>query len=218
MTAQDLNTKLEQLVKDNLGKPVEREDASNLDQCYDWFFAYCDAIGVPRAAVRHLRAYEIWTLANDETKKYFDLIPNSPTFVPQKWDVGIFGTAVGVSGHVCVCSGNNSGLDTFQSTDQNWAGHAYVEYIWHNYNGFLGVLRPKVQATPVVVPSDTQAIIDQLRAERDRNWNMFIETDKLLKEAQVKLGEKDARIKELGDLVLKLQDRLARIKTITNEA
>lgn len=210
MTAQEINTKLEQLVKDNLGKPVEREDASNLDQCYDWFFAYCDAIGVPRAAVRHLRAYEIWTLANDETKKYFDLIPNSQTFVPQKWDVGIFGTDVGVSGHVCICSGNNSGLDTFQSTDQNWNGHAYVEYIWHNYNGFLGVLRPKTQAVQTPTTSDQQAIIDQLRAQRDGNWNLHLEDQKVI-------AQKDQRIKELGDLVLKLQDRLSRIRKITEE-
>lgn len=143
---------LDDLVLQNLGKPVEREDPSNYAQCMDWAFAYCDALGIPREAIRHLHAFEVWTLASDVTKKYFDLIPNTASFVPQKGDLVIFGTAVGVSGHICIASGNNSGTQTFQSTDENWSGHAYIEYIWHNYGpqtgdkrGVLGVLRPKVQ-------------------------------------------------------------------------
>lgn len=143
MTQQEINAKLEQLVKDNLGKAVEKEDSSNLDQCFDWLLAYVDALGIPRSAVRHFRAYEIWTLANDETRKYFDLIPNSLTAVPKKGDVPIFDKTVGPSGHVCLASGNSDGTKSFQSTDQNWNGHLFIEYIWHNYNGCLGWLRPK---------------------------------------------------------------------------
>ncbi len=175
MTQQEIYTALDQLVTANLGKPVEREDASNLDQCYDWFFAYCDALKIPRDAVRHLYAYEIWTKATDQTRQYFDLIPNTPTGVPQKADVPIFDTTVGTAGHVCVADGNVSGTTTFQSTDQNWNGHKYVEYIWHNYNGCLGWLRPKVSSTGTTVPMATisQADLDAIRKARDDNYNSW---------------------------------------------
>lgn len=140
------------LVKQSLGKAIEREDPANYAQCMDWAFAYCDALDIPRDTIRHLHAYEVWILATDETRKYFDLIPNSPIGTPQKGDLVIFGTAVGVSGHICVASGSNNGTTTFQSTDQNWNGHSYIEYIWHDYGpqigdrrGVLGWLRPKPQ-------------------------------------------------------------------------
>lgn len=138
---------LDQLIAQNLGKPVEKEDPSNLDQCFDWAFAYVDVLGIPRSAIRHLRAYEIWTLATAETRQYFDLIPNSPSFIPQKGDMPIFGTEIGPSGHVSTATGIGN-LNTFQSADQNWNGHKYIEYITHSYGGsqgLLGVLRPKNQ-------------------------------------------------------------------------
>lgn len=146
----------ESFIKNNLGKAVEREDSTNLNQCFDWAFAYLDdVLEVPRSSIRHLRAYEIWTLATDETKKYFDLIPNSPIAVPQKGDIVVFGTAVGVSGHVCIASGNNQGTTQFQSTDQNWGNHSFVEYIWHNYVGVFGWLRKK-QVAPIPPTIDWQ--------------------------------------------------------------
>lgn len=139
MTVSDV---FEQLVAQNLGKPVEKEDPTNVDQCMDWIFAYVDALGIPRSTVRHLLAYQVWTQATNETRQYFDLIPNTTTFVPKKGDIGVFGTGVGTAGHVCLTDGNGD-TKTFQSADQNWNGHKYIEYIWHNYNSFLGVLRPK---------------------------------------------------------------------------
>lgn len=183
---------LEELVAQNLGKPVEREDASNLDQCMDWAFAYVDALGIPRSAIRHLRAYQIWTEATAETKQYFDLIPNTPTGVPPKGALVIFDTTVGVSGHVCIASGNADGLKTFQSTDQNWNGHLYIEYIWHNYNGVLGWLVPKVQSPSVLMSKLTQAEEDALRKARDDNYNNW--------QAEVKLRTTaEARISKIQD-------------------
>ncbi len=182
---------LDQLVAQNLGKPVEREDPTNVDQCFDWAFAYVDALGIPRSAIRHLRAYEIWTLATDETKKYFDFIPNTPAGVPQKGDMVIFGTAVGISGHVCVASGNNDGTKTFQSTDQNWNGHAYVEYVWHNYTGVLGWLRPK---KPTVMATISQNELDKIRSDRDTYYNLLGEEKKKVEALTLQMG--DPRFKQ----------------------
>lgn len=170
-------TDYESFIKINLGKPVEREDPSNPDQCFDWAFAYLDdVLGVPRSAIRHLHAYEIWTKATDETRKYFDLIPNSPTNVPPKGAIVVFGTEVGPSGHVCIASGNTDGTKAFQSTDENWNGHKYIEYVWHTYggkNGVLGWLVKKNASTGTTEPMVTipQKELDTIRLDRDKNYN-----------------------------------------------
>ncbi len=177
---------LDQLVTQNLGKPVEREDPTNVDQCFDWAFAYIDALSIPRTTIRHLRAYEIWTLATDETRRYFDLIPNTPTAVPQKGDIVIFDTTVGVSGHVCIASGNNDGTKTFQSTDQNWNGHLFIEYIWHNYTGVLGWLRPKKTTVMAIISQDE---LDKIRLDRDTNYNLL----------QIEKSKVEELIKQIGD-------------------
>lgn len=159
----------EDFIKQNLGKPVEREDASNLDQCFDWAFAYLDdVLGVPRSAIRHLLALQIWTQATDETRTYFNLVPNTPTGTPPKGALVIFGTEVGPAGHVSLASGNNQGTTMLQSTDQNWAGHKYIEYIWHSYGGRQGVLGwlvPKVQIQPdyKTMYEKAQAKLDQIK-------------------------------------------------------
>lgn len=162
---------LDELVTQSLGKAIEKEDASNYAQCFDWAFAYVDILNIPRSSIRHLRAYEIWTLATAETKQYFDLIPNTPTGTPQKGDMPIFDNTIGVSGHVCIASGNNSGTTTFQSTDQNWNGDLFIKYVWHNYNGVLGWLRPKASSTPGPMATITQAELDKVLKARDDNWN-----------------------------------------------
>lgn len=85
-----------------VGKPVEAEDPSNLHQCLDWAFKFCDEIQVPRETIRHLYAYEIWTKPNDLTLQYFDYVPNTPNGQPVLGDIVVFGTGVGVAGHVSI--------------------------------------------------------------------------------------------------------------------
>lgn len=169
-----------------LGKPVEAEDPSNLDQCFDWAFKYCEFLNVPHSAIRHLYAYQIYADATEETKQYFNLIPNTPDNIPQLGDIVVFNTAVGVAGHVCVATGAGD-TNKFQSTDQNWNGHKYVEYIEHSYNGVVGWLRPKV------FPQDTQAIVDELRKERDNNWNLY--QDEVKKNTDLNKQYQDEQVK-----------------------
>lgn len=137
-----------------LGKPLEAEDPSNLDQCFDEAFAWIDVLGIPREAIRHLHAYQIWTVPNDLTRRHFEMIPNTPTGVPQKGDVVVFGQGVGVSGHVSIASGKGD-TKTFQSLDQNWGGHKFVEYVTHNYDlgPVLGWLRPKPMTAMISIPT-----------------------------------------------------------------
>ena len=121
------------------GKHVESEDPNNPFQCLDLAFAYVDFLQIPRETIRHLNAYEVWTGANDLTRKYFTLIPNTPTGVPGQGDLVVFNTVVGPSGHICIANGVGD-TNTFKSLDQNWAGHKFATTETHNYNGVLGWL------------------------------------------------------------------------------
>lgn len=152
-----------------IGKAVEAEDPSNLDQCFDWAFKYCDEIGIPREAIRHFNAYEIFTKPNDLTLQYFDYIPNTPNGTPPMGAIVVFGIGVGPAGHVSVCQ--KSDTNSLTSTDQNWNGHKYVEYIIHPYDNVLGWLVPKQQGM-VTIP---QKELDQIRADRDSNYNNWQE-------------------------------------------
>ena len=74
--------------------------------------------------------------------KQFTKIANTKTFVPQKGDVGVWGSLVGGgNGHIAICTGEGT-TSYFYSFDQNWSIKACHKQ-YHNYKGFLGVLRPK---------------------------------------------------------------------------
>lgn len=140
---------------------VEAEDPSNAFQCMDWAFKYCDELGIPREAIRHLYAFQAWVKPNDLTLRYFDYIPNTPNGVPILGDVLIFDTGVGPAGHISVTQKGD--INSTTSMDQNWNGHLYCEYIQHPYDNILGWLRPKV-LHPDTCPID-----------RDKNWNMNVQ-------------------------------------------
>lgn len=141
------------------GQAVEAEDPSNKDQCMDWAFKYCDELNIPRETIRHLRAYEAWTLPNNLTLQYFDYIPNTANGVPMLGSILLFGTGVGVSGHISVAQRGD--VNSVRSLDQNWNGHSYCEYISHPYDNILGWLYPKVLKPVDTCPTD-----------RDINWNI----------------------------------------------
>ena len=167
MTRKELENKFDQWEQKVIGKSVESEDSSNLDQCFDLAFDYCDFIGIPRETIRHFRAYQIYTQPNPTTFQYFDLIENTLTAVAQKGDILIFGTSIGVSGHVSMCK--LADINSVTSVDQNWdTPHynrgvdpntglliPYTREVTHTYTSILGFLRPKtkeVVETPAPLP------------------------------------------------------------------
>lgn len=141
------------------GQHIEVSDDSNINQCFDLalLWAYCN--GIPKAAIAHLYAKYIWTQATDLTRQYFDLIPNTPTAVPQKGDMVIFdGSNANVAGHVSIANGVGD-TKSFQSFDQNWAYQQRPTVITHNYDNpkVLGWLRVKVQpVSPTPVTDQTK--------------------------------------------------------------
>lgn len=141
-------------------KSVEAEDPSALDQCMDLAFKYCDFLGIDRLAIRHPYAYQVWAQPNDTTRKYFDLFPNTTTFIPQVGDIAVFGITNGIPvGHISIV-GLGSNLYNLISFDQNWDTIHYYHLdaqgnrlpycrtvIHAGYYGCVGFLRPKSQSS-----------------------------------------------------------------------
>ena len=72
-------------------------------------------------------------------------LENTPSFVPQKGDIVIWGAGLGnIYGHIAIATGEGN-TSQFYSYDMNWGGKA-CKKVLHNYKGFLGVLRPKDQS------------------------------------------------------------------------
>lgn len=71
----------------------------------------------------------------------FDRIANTPTGVPEKGDVLIWGTGVGQYGHIAVFI--NGDTNSFNSFDQNWPVGSKCHVQSHDYNNLLGWLHPK---------------------------------------------------------------------------
>lgn len=73
-------------------------------------------------------------------KDKFTKIPNSPSGVPQKGDVLIWGKSLGEYGHIAVFLDGDA--KNFRSFDQNFPLNSKCHVQKHNYNGLLGWLRP----------------------------------------------------------------------------
>lgn len=128
---------LQEFINANNGKPVEVEDPSNRNQCMDLAFAWLDNLGIPRATIRNLYAYQAWTNASSYTKQYFDLSQGNP----EPGDLIIWGTGVGIAGHIAIFVSGS--ISNFTSFDQNWPSGSKSHLQWHNNYGILGVLKLK---------------------------------------------------------------------------
>lgn len=159
-----------------LDQPVEVEDASALDQCFDWAFLAVDKMGIPRTTIRHGAARQIWENPTSNTRDYFDLVPNTPDYVAPPNAIAVFSTAVGPYGHVSwVISGSDR--NNLQSSDQNWNGIQRIKRVTHtNYFGVEGFLVPKAPPAPpastVDKPTaDNEGVVNgaQLRGHTEPN-------------------------------------------------
>lgn len=143
-----MNDKFNQFYNTWNGRYAEAEDPNNKYACMDLIFLWCDALGIPRAAVRHEFAREVWEQPNDLTRQYFYLIPNTLTNVSQEGDIIVFNKDVGFPGHVSIGT-NNSNILNAVSFDQNWGTPTYSRQVTHYlYKGVYGFLRPKNNVLP----------------------------------------------------------------------
>lgn len=128
-----------------LGKATDFDKGEGI-QCVDLakMFIYY-VLGITPKAIGNAEAY--WRKYNSEPylNKNFDKIPNTPTFIPQKGDIVVWGNR-GKNGHIAIANGQGT-IKYFYSYDQNWGGSKKMKLVKHNYKGgFTGVLRPKDQS------------------------------------------------------------------------
>lgn len=123
-----------------------------MDLVYEWLFV----LGFPKATIQHLYAYQVFTDPNDLTREYFDIIKNTPDFIPQDGDIGVFNkTSTNIAGHIVVClSGGNT--SSFPCFEQNYPLGSNAHLTPNkSYTNFLGVLRPKLNKLDFVISEQT---------------------------------------------------------------
>lgn len=176
-----MNDKFNQFYAWVIGQKPEISDPTNLFQCMDLAYLATFFLNFPKDTIQHAFAYQVFTQPNSSTLKYFDIIPNSSTFIPQAFDLAVFDkTANNIAGHLSVCNGKGD-TKTFESVDENWASNGLVTLVTHNYVSpkLLGVLRPKTAASPSVIVSELAAKIDltgletALTLRREENYGII---------------------------------------------
>lgn len=218
MTRQHLNTQFDRLITDWEGKPVEVYDSTNLYQCFDWAYKWLEYLNIP-FIFPHLHAHMIYTVRTEIKEKYFEFLENTPDFVPRKGDLAVWGTAVGISGHVAVCSGEGN-TNWFESYDQNWNGVQKVVRTAHNYNGIIGFLRPKIKEIESVTLNDEQkrAIDEYNKLIRLLGENQYYKDD--IGRVVTAIEDRDREIaqfkREISDLKKNHEQELAQMIPISS--
>jgi hypothetical protein len=117
-------------------KPLEVAGSTAKDQCVDLANGYIrDVLGLPIIE---------WTNARDFPSKVspldYDYIVNTPTGIPSKGDLVIWGGSI--YGHIAVFLEGDA--NTFTSFDQNWPEYSPCHKQFHkSYLNVLGWLHPK---------------------------------------------------------------------------
>ena len=138
-------------------KETAGTDAHN--QCVDLANAYIKyVLGLP--VIEYTNAKDFPSKAGTD----YDYILNTPTGVPLEGDLVIWG---GTYGHIAIFLEGDS--NRFTSFDQNYSTGSPCHVQEHNYDSpkVLGWLHPK---NP---PLSDETLINELRADRDKNWNLY---------------------------------------------
>ena len=136
----------------------------------------------------------------------FDQIGNTPSGVPQEGDLMYWGNTT--FGHVAIFIEGDQ--DSFRSFDQNFPLNCPCHVQNHiNYSNVLGWLRFKGQ--PI---QNNQTLIDQLRADRDKNWNLYQQEIQHTIQQEDIINEKQ---KTIDILTKENLDDKATIDTLQNE-
>ena len=172
----------------------------------DLMHQYClEVLGISDPAVLAAPcAKDVYNNFNSVTgHELFEQIGNTPAGIPQEGDIVFWGS--GTYGHVAVFV--EGSVDSFRSFDQNYPTGSPCHIQNHiNYNSVLGWLRFK--GHPV---ADNQALIDQLRAERDTNWNLYQQE----RDAKINLETQiDQKNKTIGNLEKTVNDQGEDIKRL----
>lgn len=132
-----------------------------LNQCVDLANAYIrEVLGLP--IIEWTNAVDFPSKAGDK----YDYILNTPTNIPKEGDIIVWKPS---PGHISIFLEGN--VDTFKSFDQNFPTGSNCHVQNHTYQNVIGWLRAKNVPQSA---DDTQKVIDELRTQRDNNWNELL--------------------------------------------
>lgn len=132
----------QEFINEYNGKSFDYDKVAGV-QCVDLAKMYLDKVfGIKPGSWGNAKDY-FENFNNLPLKNSFTRIANTPSFVPKKGDIVVWGTGVGKYGHISIATGEGN-THQFYSYDLNW-GSKNVHKVLHNYKGFLGVLRPNAQ-------------------------------------------------------------------------
>lgn len=135
-----LQTKFDEWLAQSKGKALSIDNNNSLD-CVDvpksWATFLFNVSWVQTIGYGNAK-----DLYNNASSNYFDKIPNSPTGVPNPGDIIVWGTGIGIYGHIAVVIWAN--VNTFMVLEQDsYKQIAAYQRQWPNYSAVIGWLRPK---------------------------------------------------------------------------
>lgn len=131
---------LDAFIKKYLGKATDYDGACGA-QCVDLIKMYLKYVfGIAPKSIGNAHAYFDNFHLHSFLNKNFVKIKNSPKFAPMKGDICVWSKKMNKYGHVSIATGKGN-TSTFESLDMNWGGKE-AKYVTHDYDYFLGVLRP----------------------------------------------------------------------------
>lgn len=145
-----MKDKLTQFIDNTIGNWQEVSYRDALYQCMDLVYEWVFCLGFPKSTIQHLYASQVFTQATDLTRQYFDIIPNSDSFIPQDGDIAVFSNKTLVGGvltdvgHIGIALSGGT-TKSFKCYEQNWPLGTNPSIKDRNYDTpkLLGVLRPK---------------------------------------------------------------------------
>lgn len=156
---------------------IKKYDGQNIDfdgsfgaQCVDLYRQYVkEVLGFPQSPPVE-GAKDIW---NTYLPEYFGRIENTPTGVPEKGDIVIFGEKIGKYGHVSIFVEGDT--RRFVSFDQNYPLGTPCHLQGHTYNAVIGWLTPLKKS--MEIPSWFKTLLAEkgLSLEREGEFRSFWE-------------------------------------------
>lgn len=156
-----MKDKVKRFIENIGGNFVEISYKDAIYQCMDLAYAWIFVLDIPKATVQNQYAYQVWTKPKSITREYFDLLENTPDFVPAAGDLVVF--KGGEAGHIGIIADNNNDVNAFNIFEQNLPVGGNPRIRRASYANVLGFLRPKVQSLPQPEPIiEDSTIIPQI--------------------------------------------------------
>ena len=138
-----MRDQLNQFVENVQGQFIEVSSKSAIYQCMDLAYLWVFCLGFPKSTIQHTYAYEVFTKPTETTKEYFDLISNTPDFVPQDGDIAVW--KGGEAGHIAICLSGSTKTKLLVFEQNNPLG-SNARISERTYTNVLGFLRPKIKS------------------------------------------------------------------------